>query len=75
VQNVIWGLRDSITSLDEFYGLSFEVVEGRWGVVGKGLVMPGDLPAGGTVNASFPGQVEGMRVLNMTAVTKALEQA
>lgn len=74
VRDVVWGLREFVTGYEDVvYGASFEVRVGRWGVVGRGLVMPGELPAGGRVEGRFLGQVEGLRGVNMSAVVEVLE--
>ena len=38
-------------------GCRFEVLEGLWDVVGRKVVLPGELPADGMVNQSGPAKV------------------
>ena len=73
VNNVIKGLKQWVTEGPEWFGCWFEIEEGRWGKVGKGMVLPGELPAMGTVNASEKGELTWFKGFNMTALVKALE--
>lgn len=74
MENVVKGLDDWMQQGHHWFGVRFEVEEGRWGLVGRGLVLPGELPATGVVNASEPGELEWFRGLNMTALVMALAQ-
>ena len=72
MQNVVRGLSEWAERDQQWYGCRFEVEHGRWGAVGRGVVLPGELPAVGVVDKSEAGEVEWFRGLNMTALVVAL---
>ena len=72
MQNVVRGLSGWAEKDEQWYGCRIEVEQGKWGAVGRGLVLPGELPAVGVVDKNEPGEVEWFRRLNMTALMEAL---
>ena len=72
VNNVIKGLKEWATERSQWFGCWFEVDEGRWGKVGKGMVLPGELPAMGVLNASEKGELAWFKGFDMTALVTAL---
>lgn len=56
----------------EPFGCRFEVEQDPWGILGKGLMLPGGLPAIGMGNSSGSEESGWLRGFNMTAVVTAL---